>query len=121
MICQLQVPTSFAVWLGGFLFLLVVVDRCLSIWKNHFREQPRPHLTYATKEEANRINRRIDLFDEKLDTLVEKMEGRRSQNVARLHEKIDTAFSELRKEVKQDIKGVHSRQDTILEYLAKSK
>lgn len=107
------------IWLGALLFFLVVVDRVLSMWKNHFREQPRPHLTYATKPEVEKLSKRIDGFDDKLGSLVEKMENRRSQNTARLHEKIDTANNDLRKEVKSDFKGVHTRLDTILDYIAK--
>ena len=73
------------------------------------------------KAEGEKLTKRMDGFDEKLDTLVEKMELRRSANVARLHEKIDNANTDLRKEMKADIKGVHTRLDTILEYVAKQK
>jgi len=57
-LAQLPTPnaTSLFTWLGCLVCVLMLLDRGLSFWKTHMREEPRPSATYVTKTECDRLH-----------------------------------------------------------------
>ena len=133
-----MLPQNLNEWLLCLTVVAIGVDRALSFWKAHLKEQPDPATTYATKQALGEHRREhkadIQALREEVKTALEKLEGEmrslshdRRTDVRTLHQeirKVDnqcaalTASSEL---LNQELKNIGAKIDRFIAAQANKK